>query len=407
MRVKALLFTVNVAAALTLLTAQTAQAEGGSTSNSTADFLRQVVEEKATAGSLNHAASNSSHTYRTSRRQAARASSTRKASESRLVYDGGRPVKLRAFVPNRKLPSQAELAAQVPQYDTNSQTAQNLSGAVNQANYLPSASTPYQSPGYSPYAAPSALTGGRNGMRGKLQNVARAAAGQLGSRASKKILAGLNPGITSRMNSGRATPVLGQPPNFETSEPTQEHLTADQELEQMARELATDKVGMANLEQEAQSASLGASTPAPFPLNLIPEASLKQFIGGKGASAASVVGNMGSAGSAGISGNVAPARPQANVSPSYFGSWKLSSNAPASGKPYLAPAGFHTNLHPKFRGTRRLQTAASRNYAPVVGHRVNKHAVVINAGAKASTKHAMLPKAESVATYAPYNSPSI
>jgi hypothetical protein len=394
MRVKALLFTVKVAAALTLLAGQAAQAQGGSGSNSTADFLRQVVEEKATAGSLNHTVSTSS------RRQAANFT-TRKASQSRLTYDGDRPVKLRAFVPNRKLPSQAELAAQVPQYDTNSQAAQNLSGAVNQANYLPSSSSSYQSPGYSPYAAPLVVTGGRKSMRGKLQNVARAAAGQLSSRASKKILAGLNPGITSRMNAGRSTPVLRQSPNFEGSEPTQEHLTADQELEQMAHELATDKVGMANLEQEAQSASLGVASPAPFPLNLIPEASLKQFIGGKGASAASVAGNVGSA------GNAAPARLQSNVSPSYFGSWKLSSNAPAAGKPQLAPAGFHTNLHSRLRGTRRLQTSASRNYAPVVGHRLSKHHVATNVGPKAPAKHAPLPKAESVATYAPYTSPSI
>lgn len=94
-----------------------------------------------------------------------------------------------------------------------------------------------------------------------------------------------------------------------------------------------------NLDRPQQQGTAG---PAPFPLNLVPEAQLKNFIRGGRGDAAPAMGNMNGMnpgmspgmGSMGLGrGNMRPAAPKA-----FFGSWHGGGN-------HLPRAGFTSNIH--------------------------------------------------------------
>jgi hypothetical protein len=122
--------------------------------------------------------------------------------------------------------------------------------------------------------------------------------------------------------------------------------------------------------------------PAPFPLNLLPEASLKQFIG---------------------STKAASARPQAGA-PSYFGSWK-GSNQIASAKPALHPSTFHSNLA-GFHGNsvaHNISSSAFSSYAPMA--MTHSRAMPHQPGepqAKHIAQNVHASSSVHVATYGPY-----
>lgn len=401
MNQKAIFIGVNVAASLPLLVSQQAQAAGG---QDTASFLKSVVAEKATAGSLNEIRPSQAAT---TVRYSNELSSTRAVAARTALAPVAGTVKLRPFVPGRKLPSRAQvearLAAQVPQFDNASAiNASNgaLSGAVSEASYIPQVDS-YNSPGYSGYTTQQIQ---RSQTRGRMQQAAQAYTGFERRR-------------TPRTTPGQIAATPGQM-GIPGSMPCAPQAVADmrrqdppmQDWSQMAgagnsapsaadlQNIATDPE-MANLAQEfmasrssAAGAGAGTAGPAPFPLSLLPEASLKQFIGGSAKPAAA-----------------ARTRQMQGCSPSYFGSWHAGSPvaqaaAGRSGPTNLAPAGFHTYLTAQPGG--KMVTASSfKSYLPMAYSR--KRSAPVHHGATANPNHQApavkhAPQAM-VATYGDYN----
>ena len=86
----------------------------------------------------------------------------------------------------------------------------------------------------------------------------------------------------------------------------------------------------------------GTAGPPPFPLNLLPEQSLKQLLGAKGAPPA------GATAATAASARPAPMPRKVNAPPAFFGSWHGSMpTAKAGPSSHLASSGFQSHMRSK------------------------------------------------------------
>jgi hypothetical protein len=296
MNLSKLLLSVNIAATLPIAVQVAAQASN------------QNTEANSFKASVN-ALSNQSKSSMTHVSAAKKNFKLVKETPASVEVDG---VKLRAFLPGRKLPSSKEL--QLVSQKAQMAPDQSLNGSVSEtyAN-----TSPYAYAGES--GSKSAYTTATpRVVLNQVQAVARQI--RTANNNKKKIQQNISPtSIAPETASGMQNSVadFGQfskdiPASWMANE---KNLSLIQAPNASPKEMAQiDRM----IDRTHPSEATGTAGPPPFPLSLLPQQSLKQFVG---------------------------AKPQNRISApqAFFGSWhgnslpKLASN--------LAPAGFRTNMH--------------------------------------------------------------
>ncbi len=424
MKAQTILLGVNVAATLPVVLTQQVLAEGP---GDTAGFLRAAAASKSHAVKLVSQKPSADQSFVVQSRSEAikralprslpvQTLSSSRAVETRLAMsDDG--VKLRPFVPGRKLPRKAELqasrlAAQMPQLDENRAAgSSSLAGTIEMGYNVP-VSDSYNSPGYSNYTSGF----GSRDMIARETSRRLKQAGQAVAKFDRKAMPRVLPGqrmmspgqvglpcAPNNMSAGNSA-TGGGPSDAEWTEMARsvghkadvDAQNEADELEMMARQLKNDFTA-ADFQNMPQPTTSSAGPP-PFPLSLIPEASLKQFIGGKGhgaapAQASGAMGGMGAAASP-MPNRMAASRP----TPSYFGSWHNQGGAPA--KSNLQPTGFHTYLT---AANSNHSSSAFKQYSPIAYRNAKRQAPK---GAAVSAKPAPQPhvKPATMAVYGDYQS---
>lgn len=380
---------VNVAASIPLVLAP--QAMASDNMSSTASFLKAAVAEKATAHSL----SESAPTLRAmkplaiKRDLSASSMSEPRAMQSRLAMAPvAGAVKLRPFVPGRKLPSrnemQGSLAAQMPQLDNGGQA--NLSGTVNESTFAAQNSSTYSSPGYSSYRTEQvAANAGRNRIRQAADTVA-----SFQRKHAARTMPGQSPATPGQVGFPCAPQAVAN--INRQAAPTEAEWTQMAHNAGSANNAASEAEDMRSLAAEfaaSQPAAHSTAGPAPFPLSLIPEASLKQLIG------SAAKGAPGGAAPAAMHGSMS-ARPQQAMTPSYFGSWhKTQPVAAKAGN--LQPSGFHTYLTAHNSKTGSTSASAFKTYSPMAYKSTRRAAPQVAVAVK------KVAAAPAVATYGTYH----
>lgn len=368
-------------------------AEGGVQLSNTADFLKASLaksSDQATAKSMLAG----QPTFSSSRRQLrikrdltpSETMSNPRAVATRNALAPVNGVQLRPFVVGRKLPSKAELESQFatmsPQFDSGNDGS-NLSAAVSENNYMtPQVGQDYPSPAYGDYRPADP----RMANRARLKEAARVASGY-DRRATPRSVPNQRPVTPGQVGFPCAQQAVAD------MHPVRNGHGSLSEWGQLAADIKSGHLDPAMQAEAAKLAASGAqgmgerpagsAGPAPFPLNLLPEASLKQFIG---------------------STKAAGARPQPGA-PSYFGSWKQG-NQIASAKPALHPSTFHSNLT-GFHGNAQahnISSSAFSSYAPMAmsHHRALPHQSGEYPAAKHIAQNVHASTSVNVATYGPY-----
>jgi len=401
MKSHAFLVGVNVAASIPLVLAP--QAMASDNMSGTASFLKAAVGDKATAralsGDFQSAPVLASKRLPIRRSLSSASFSEPQAVNSRLAMT---PVagatKLRPFVPGRKLPSRSQLQAQMPQLDNSAQA--NLSGSINESTFAPQTNNSYDSAyGNTAYAQPSPATQ-NSANRSRMRQAADLVAGFQRKHAARS-LPGQSPATPGQVGFPCAQQAVA---NVNAQPGRNQNAPSEAEWTQMARAAgnsnasAENDAEMASLAQDFAAsqhsqASSGSAGPAPFPLSLIPEASLKQLMGSTAKTApATAVSHAG--------------RPQPAMTPSYFGSWRQGQTPVAHGRGgNLQPSGFHTYLASgSAAGKTTTSSAAFKSYAPMTYKASRRVAPKIAAAVK---KVAPVVAAPYVATYGTYHSPAL
>lgn len=401
MKSHAFLVGVNVAASIPLVLAP--QAMASDNMSGTASFLKAAVGDKATARSLS-GDFQSAPVLASKRLPIRRSLSSASFSEPQAVNSrlAMTPVagatKLRPFVPGRKLPSRSQLQAQMPQLDNSAQA--NLSGSINESTFAPQTNNSYDSAyGNTAYAQPSPATQ-NSANRSRMRQAADLVAGFQRKHAARS-LPGQSPATPGQVGFPCAQQAVA---NVNAQPGRNQNAPSEAEWTQMARAAgnsnasAENDAEMASLAQDFAAsqhsqASSGSAGPAPFPLSLIPEASLKQLMGSTAKTApATAVSHAG--------------RPQPAMTPSYFGSWRQGQTPVAHGRGgNLQPSGFHTYLASgSAAGKTTTSSAAFKSYAPMTYKASRRVAPKIAAAVK---KVAPVVAAPYVATYGTYHSPAL
>lgn len=401
MKSHAFLVGVNVAASIPLVLAP--QAMASDNMSGTASFLKAAVGDKATARSLS-GDFQSAPVLASKRLPIRRSLSSASFSEPQAVNSrlAMTPVagatKLRPFVPGRKLPSRSQLQAQMPQLDNSAQA--NLSGSINESTFAPQTNNYYDSAyGNTAYAQPSPATQ-NSANRSRMRQAADLVAGFQRKHAARS-LPGQSPATPGQVGFPCAQQAVA---NVNAQPGRNQNAPSEAEWTQMARAAgnsnasAENDAEMASLAQDFAAsqhsqASSGSAGPAPFPLSLIPEASLKQLMGSTAKTApATAVSHAG--------------RPQPAMTPSYFGSWRQGQTPVAHGRGgNLQPSGFHTYLASgSAAGKTTTSSAAFKSYAPMTYKASRRVAPKIAAAVK---KVAPVVAAPYVATYGTYHSPAL
>ncbi|MDP3510541.1 MAG: hypothetical protein Q8T09_21405 [Candidatus Melainabacteria bacterium] len=426
MKSHAFLVGVNVAASIPLVLAP--QAMASDNMSGTASFLKAAVGDKATARSLS-GDFQSAPVLASKRLPIRRSLSSASLSEPHAVNSrmAMNPVagatKLRPFVAGRKLPSRNQLQAQIPQLDNSSQP--NLAGSINESTFAPPANNSYES-GYGRTAynnnasansaySQAAQSVSVNTNRSRMRQAAEVVASFQRKHASRS-LPGQSPSTPGQVG----FPCAQQAVSDVNAQPARnQNPPSEAEWTQMARNAAngsnTGTAGMtANTDNDSEMASLaqdfaasqahsqgpiGSAGPAPFPLSLIPEASLKQLMGST-AKAAPAAGH----------GGASHGRSQQAMAPSYFGSWHQNQSTVAHGRSgNLQPSGFHTYLPAgsssgSANGRVTTSSAAFKSYAPMTYKASRRVAPKFVTVAK---KAAPVASAPFVATYGAYHAPAL
>jgi hypothetical protein len=424
MKSHAFLVGVNVAASIPLVLAP--QAMASDNMSGTASFLKAAVGDKATARSLSgdfqSAPVLASKRLPIRRSLSSTSFSEPQAVNSRLAMN---PVagatKLRPFVAGRKLPSRNQLQAQMPQLDnsaqsrtsTQSMSSNSLAGSINESTFAPPANHSYESGyGHTAYTnnasansayAQAAQSVSVNTNRSRMRQAADIVASFQRKHAARS-LPGQSPATPGQVGFPCAQQAVSNVP----AQPSRnQNPPSEAEWTQMARNAgntgnADSDAEMASLAQDfaasqarAQAPS-GSAGPAPFPLSLIPEASLKQLMGSNSKAApATAVSHAGSN----------HGRPQQAMTPSYFGSWHQNQTPVAHGRGgNLQPSGFHTYLPAgSAAGRTTTSSAAFKSYAPMTYKASRRVAPKFVAAAKKVAPVA----APYVATYGAYHAPAL
>jgi hypothetical protein len=316
MNLSKLLVSVNIAATLPIavqIAAQASNQNGATEANSFRDSVTALS---------NHSKSSMNHVS-----VAKKSFKLVKETPASVEVDG---VKLRAFVPGRKLPSSKEL--QLVSQRAQMAPEQSLNGSVSESY---TNASPYTYAGES--GSKSAYTAAAPRV---VLNQVQAVARQIRTASNKKkIQQNITPtsiapetASTSLQNS---VADFGQfskdvPASWMANE---KNLSLIQAPDVSPREMAQiDR----QIERSHPPESAGTAGPPPFPLSLLPQQSLKQFVG---------------------------AKPQNRVAapPAFFGSWhNAMSNQPTKLASNLAPAGFKTNMHGSHFGSYAAPHAGQR-----------------------------------------------
>lgn len=426
---------LNVAASVPLILAQEALATDHTAD--TANFLRQSAGLKsghvqATKPQSLMVQSQAQSSVK-ARNSYSNNFSSLKAIDTRMAMsDDG--VKLRPFVAGRKLPRKSDfgsqrLATQMPQLDDNN--GGRLAGTVNMQYNTPSQES-YSTPGYgsisnsggfadnnSGYSNHTAINLVKQEASRRLKQATQAVA-RFDRKAMPRVMPGQQMVTPGQVGLPCANQAVVTPNNGNGAGPSEEEWTQmakavgqhqdiqvaaeNEELENMAKQLKGD---FAAPEFGAPDQShVSAAGPPPFPLNLIPEASLKQFIGGKSHGPVGGLGSptigSGSAGSAGSS-MAAGNRP----APAYFGSWRQGQGAATAtnNKSHGQATGFHTFLNSGNSGSGSYTSSAFKQYSPVALR--NSKRLAPKSAAVISGKATQIAKAPAVknavmATYGDY-----
>ncbi|MBS1994876.1 MAG: hypothetical protein JSS86_01140 [Cyanobacteria bacterium SZAS LIN-2] len=328
MKSTAIFVGVNVAASIPLVFCQQAKAEGEAQLSSTADFLKSSLAQKGDAATAKSMLAGDP-TFSSSRRPIrikrdltpTQALSNPRAVATRNAMAPVNGVKLRPFQAGRRLPSAAELqgfTAMAPQME-NGTDPNALSAGVSENAYM-ARSADYSAPGYNNYRP----TDVRAQNRARLKDAARVASGY-DRRSAPRVTPGHSPVTPGQVGFPCAQQAVADMQPVRNGNPEWANTGSDLASQPVSPEMLNVAKQMAAGGAEmAQHPSGGTAGPAPFPLSLLPEASLKQFIGSTAGGAK---------------------RPQAaGGQPSYFGSWKQGQNAVAS-RSNLQPSGFHSHLN--------------------------------------------------------------
>jgi hypothetical protein len=292
MKLSAIFMSINIAATVPVAAYASGQAEDGTVKSSSADWLKSSIADTGTT----------------------KAATLRKFSLS--DSDTPRLPKLRAFDPNRKLPHkkdlEASLMAQTPQMAQDPSSP--LSGEVS-GNFAPT-SSPYASSLGSQNASSSQFL---DRQSHSTKSSAHTAAKKSPMQMANEWIAGRNKTANNPTPDSEPidnTPVIAQ----------------DESVLRLLdpANLPHGNSSDATIALEQNMAKLDASNigPPPFPLNLLPEDSLKQLVANPSA------------------------RAKIDAPKAYFGSWRQGSHA-------LSPAGFHTYMH-----SNSPQVATYGQYAP-------------------------------------------
>lgn len=366
---------LNVAASVPLVLAQEALATDYTAD--TANFLRQSSGLKSSSAQVKP--QSLMVQSQTQSNVKARSLSSLKAIDTRMAMsDDG--VKLRPFVAGRKLPRKSDLgsqklATQMPQLDDNNNGR--LAGTVDMQYNVPSQDS-YSTPGYGNmgnFSNHTAVNLVKQEASRRLKQAGQAVArfdrramprvmpgqqmmtpGQVGLPCAKQaVVTGANGGGPSEEEWTQMAKAVGQHQDVQAA-------SESEELENMARQLKGDFTAPEFGAPDGNHVSTAG--PPPFPLNLIPEASLKQFIGGKSHGPAGGLGSptIGAAGPA-----AAPIAPASRPAPAYFGSWHQGQNSAvaANNRSHGQATGFHTFLNSGNSGSGSYASSAFKQYSPV------------------------------------------
>ena len=286
-----------------------------------------------------------------------------KSNPNSLEVDG---VKLRAFMPGRRLPSSSDsqLVSQQAQMAPEQQSS--LSGNVSES-YARSTGSAYNYAGAAPSSA--YLSTAPRVVLNQMQTVAR----QLKAAANKHG-APIRPTSIAPITASNSQSTAGDFGQYSKDIPAS-WMANEKNLSLIEAPTASPQE-MVQIEhiidqQRPAQANTGTAGPAPFPLNLLPQQSLKQVLG------ASAV----------------PSRPQSRAPQAAFGSWHQGMQSRmVTG---LAPAGFHSNLHGGHFGS-YIAPHASHKFTAFRPSNNNNKMLIAQAPRTATP-------GMKIASYAPYN----
>ncbi|HEY9684065.1 MAG TPA: hypothetical protein V6C86_20955 [Oculatellaceae cyanobacterium] len=286
--------------------------------------------------------------------------SLNKISSAPVEIDG---VKLRAFMPGRRLPKSSELQTKLvsQQAQLAPETQSSLNGSVTESctrsTYGETAANPYFS------TTPRVVLNQVQAVARQLKN----------AKKRPQVANNIRPTSIAPQTASKPLSTTADFGQFSKDIPAS-WMANDKNLALIETPTASpqDMAQINQMVEQSKAQEQGTAGPPPFPLNLLPQQSLKQFVGQ----------------------TVAAGRPQQKLAPQAgFGSWH-GQGMPSRLTAGLAPAGFHSNLRGGHFGS---------YITPHGGHKVatvkssNKNVLL----ADAQTHHGAIPGAK-VASYAPY-----
>jgi hypothetical protein len=374
MKLSAIFVSVNIAATIPLVAQGAAQAAEEAKSDR-ADWL------KSSLASMDQPPPSIKQVARIGNKKLSLSAPAAVEKPNAIISNG---VKLQPFVPNRKLPSQRELDLQlVAQTPKLAQETQPLSAQV--CEYYSAPQQAYQVP--KPNMSGIATYGSTGYIRETSQRVVPsqvvATPGQIRVTRRRSVKPVIHTIAEEEAQTAQAPPNrqeieqwLDQPQPGERVIKQSGALLVQAPViapdEQAIIDKMVDNVNARPAETAGEAPpGEGQSTagPPPFPLNMLPQDSLKQLIGGR-------------------------KHRRTDAPPAYFGSWH-----PATVPTNLPPAGFHTNIRPK-----SLSAANYGHYAP----RMNVTQIrTVNPTPPSSSRNVVsinkrAPQPMKVASYPPY-----
>jgi hypothetical protein len=340
MKLSAFLLTVNIAATLPIALQSSAQAADETTNNRT-QWLKKNISSLSTASSQTQAP-----VAPIIRRKLSDNGTTAMAKANQI-----NGVKMRAFIPGRRLPSKKDLvqsSLQMQQPTMAPEQISSLNGQVTETirPTMRNNVAPYGQPNYiegTPYLNTSSAP---RLIPGQMQAVARQVKQQFKKhmqpttdrkleqmRASLDAQAQANEANVQGTDGNGASPSspawMANSKNLQVVAP---EVKSAEEQAEISRAVQT--INPASFEEQA-AARQGTAGPPPFPLNLLPEQSLKQLLGAKSAPPAGATATVN-----------APRK--INAPPSFFGSWHGSMpTAKAGPSSHLASSGFQSHMQSK------------------------------------------------------------
>ena len=302
-------------------------------------------------------------------------------------------VKMRAFIPGRKLPSKKDLVQSSLQIQqpTMAQEQAGLNGQVTETirQNLPPVTpyaegTPYANVGLAPQMMPSQMQAVARQVKQQIKKHAPSAESKLEQmRASLDAQQKVNDANAQTGPSQAAPGWMANTKNLQVVAPEVKSPEEQAEISRMVQQINPQ-----TFEEQQAPQRTGTAGPPPFPLNLLPEQSLKQLLGAKGAPPAGAAATASAP-------RVSPPR-KISAPPAFFGSWHGSMpSAKAAPATHLASSGFQTHMRSKgFAAPMRVSPKKAANIAAKPQSKSANKALIAQAPRKPELK---------ISLYAPYS----